>query len=124
MTPLSMNLAGPAVERELDRLWQNQRASAHNLANIETPGFVGTRVEPDKAGSFSSQLDKELARTDRRHFPTASLSSDRTFSVKTVEDLSADTELAEVSRTQVQYQTYLDVVNRRDRLIRTALDGK
>ena len=116
-------IAGPDMRGELDRLWRNQRAAANNLANINTPGFVGTRVERG-TDPFSDQLTRAMTRSDPRHLGGLDGAAPAEPVVRAVDDLSPDAEMAEVARTQVRYQTYLDVVGRRDRLVRAAIDGR
>ena len=124
MTESWMPIAGRPVKQELDRLWLNQQAAAHNLANIQTPGFVGTRVVKNDTPAFDLMLSKELSRTDSRHLSisTPALSDD--FTEQAVSDLSPDSEMAEISKNVVSYQTLLEMVARQDRLARLAIEGR
>lgn len=125
MTESWMPIAGRPVQQELDRLWLNQQAAAHNLANIQTPGFVGTRVVKNDNPSFDLMLSKELSRTDSRHLALSSSSGlPENFTEQAVPDLSPDSEMAEVSKTVVSYQTLIEVVARKDRMARLAIEGR
>lgn len=125
MTESWMPIAGRPVQQELDRLWLNQQAAAHNLANIQTPGFVGTRVVKNENPSFDLMLSKELSRTDSRHLSLSSSSVlPENFTEQAVPDLSPDSEMAEVSKTVVSYQTLIEVVARKDRMARLAIEGR
>jgi flagellar basal body rod protein FlgB len=125
MTESWMPIAGRPVQQELDRLWLNQQAAAHNLANIQTPGFVGTRVVKNDNPSFDLMLSKELSRTDSRHLALSSSSAlPENFTEQAVPDLSPDSEMAEVSKTVVSYQTLIEVVARKDRMARLAIEGR
>lgn len=125
MTESWMPIAGRPVQQELDRLWLNQQAAAHNLANIQTPGFVGTRVVKNDNPSFDLMLSKELSRTDSRHLSLSSSSAlPENFTEQAVPDLSPDSEMAEVSKTVVSYQTLIEVVARKDRMARLAIEGR
>lgn len=124
MTESWMPIAGRPVHRELDRLWLNQQAAAHNLANIQTPGFVGTRVIKNENPSFDVMLSRELTRTDSRHLAVSPLSVPENFAEQAVTDLSPDAEMAEISKTVVSYQTLLEIVARQDRMARSAIEGR
>lgn len=120
-----MPIAGNPVRQELDRLWLNQQASANNLANIQTPGFVGTRVaRTDVPPEFRDVFSSELARTDPRHLSMTPPPLAQGYESQAVTDLSPDTEMAEVAKTSVSYQTLLEVVARRDRMARAAIEGR
>lgn len=120
-----MPIAGRPIRQELDRLWLNQQAAANNLANIHTPGFVGTRiVRNDIGGSFGQVLSKELSRTDPNHLPVSNPALSTAFTEQAVGDLSPDTELAEVSKTVVSYQTMVELVSRTGRMARAAIEGR
>lgn len=118
-----MPIAGRPVHQELDRLWLNQQAAAHNLANIQTPGFVGTRIVKNENPTFDTMLSRELARTDPRHLSTSLPAISDEFTEQPVQELSPDSEMAEVSKTVVSYQTLLEIVARQDRLVRAAIEG-
>lgn len=124
MTESRMPIAGRPIHQELNRLWLNQQAAAHNLANIQTPGFVGTRVVKNENASFDNVLSRELTRTDPRHLDTTTPGLSDDFTEQPVPDLSPDAEMAEVSKTVVSYQTMLEIVARQDRLARTAIEGR
>jgi flagellar basal body rod protein FlgB len=124
MTESWMPIASSPVKGELNRLWLNQKAAAHNLANIQTPGFVGTRIVPKENNSFDQFLSREVTRTDARHLPTSSSSLSEGFSEEAVKDLSPDSEMVEISETGVRYQTLIEVVARRHRMARTAIEGR
>lgn len=124
MTDSWMPIAGRPVHQELDRLWLNQQAAAHNLANIQTPGFVGSRVVKNENTSFDLMLSRELTRTDSRHLSLSSPSVPDNFTEQAVTDLSPDAEMAEVSKTVVSYQTLLEIVARKDRMARSAIEGR
>jgi flagellar basal body rod protein FlgB len=119
-----MPIAGRPVHQELDRLWLNQQATAHNLANIQTPGFVGKRFVKNENYNFDNVLSKELARTDSAHLPLTEIVGSDSFSEQAVADLSPDSEMAEMSKTVVSYQTLMEIVVRQDRMARTAIEGR
>ncbi len=124
MTESWMPIASRPVHQELNRLWFNQQAAAHNLANIQTPGFVGTRVVKNENPSFDTMLSRELSRTDSRHLSISVPALAENFTEQAVEDLSPDSEMAEVSKTVVSYQTLLEIVARKDRMARSAIEGR
>jgi flagellar basal body rod protein FlgB len=112
------------MERQLDRLWLNQRAAAQNLANLHTPGYRGVRIEDPAEGDFSVRLQRALDRTDPRHLPTADPAGAQGFVRRTLTDLSPDTEMAESARSETHYQSLLEIVGRRDKMIRSAMEGR
>lgn len=123
MTSSFFNIAG-GLERELDRSWFNEQSAARNLANLHTPGYRGYRLAPDPTDDFADLLGQELERTNENHLSLLPEDAGSDFQKVSVEDLSPDTEMAELSKNQMFYQTLLEVVNRRDRLTRTALEGR
>ncbi|MBK8575160.1 MAG: hypothetical protein IPN90_05605 [Elusimicrobia bacterium] len=124
MTESWMPIAGRPLHRELDRLWLNQQAVAHNLANIQTPGFVGTRIVKNENPDFGDMLSAELIRTDSRHMSISDSDLSNEFTKQPVQDLSPDSEMAEMSKTVVSYQTLLEIVARQNRMARTAIEGR
>lgn len=124
MTDAWMPIASHPVKSELNRLWLNQKAAAHNVANMETPGFVGTRVVPNENTSFDQFLSREVSRTDARHMPSSTPSLGSEFTEQAVGELSLDSEMAEIAKTVVSYQTLIEVVSRQNRMARTAIEGR
>lgn len=123
MNPAPISIAGGRYERELDRLWLNGQLMARNLANVNTPGYQGVRLAPDPETGFPALIRQELAKTNPLHLalppdPAAD------FVQRPAGDLSPDTEMAEFAKNQMFYQSLLEVVNRRDRMARTALEGR
>ena len=119
-----MPIAGRPVRQELDRLWLNQQAAAHNLANIQTPGFVGTRIVKNENASFDTVFSRELSRTDARHLSLSSPANSADFTEQAVTNLSPDSEMAEVSKSVVSYQTLIETVVRQPRMARVAIEGR
>lgn len=124
MTESWMPIAGRPIHQELNRLWLNQQAAAHNLANIQTPGYVGTRVVKNENAAFENVLSRELTRTDARHLALSLPDGSNDFTEQPVVDLSPDSEMAEISKNVVSYQTMLEIVARQDRMARTAIEGR
>lgn len=118
-----MPIAGRPVHQELNRLWLNQQAAAHNLANIQTPGFVGTRIVKNENPAFDAMLSRELERTDPRHLSLSTPANSGEFTEQAVNNLSPDSEMAEVSKSVVSYQTLIEIVARQDRMARVAIEG-
>lgn len=119
-----MPIAARPVHQELDRLWLNQRAAAQNLANIQTPGFVGTRIVKNENPAFDAMLSRELERTDPRHLSLTNPAPSGEFTEQAVTNLSPDSEMAEVSKSVVSYQTLIEIVARQDRMARAAIEGR
>jgi flagellar basal-body rod protein FlgB len=93
-----------------------QRVIADNIANVQTPGFLAGRV------SFESELGAALA-TGRPQASapttTRSLAPTRTDG----NNVNLDEETLSLVKTNLRYQTMVEGINAKFRLLRTAIRG-
>lgn len=93
---------------------QRQRITSHNIANVNTPGFVAQRVEFE--GSLARALDsKGAARvsvTQRDGDPWMSLNENR---------VSLEEETTTLVRSGLHYEALVNAVNAKFGLLGTAI---
>lgn len=129
-------LADRLLERALDGVAARQRITAHNIANVDTPGYKRQRL------SFEEHLRESLRAAERprlkgtlthpRHIPIGETRSglDRPFVVErdtttTMRDdgnnVDIEAEMAQLIKDQVFYQALADQVSRRYAMLRDAI---
>lgn len=118
------DIAGGGVSQDLNLAWLNQRADAHNIANAHTKGFTGTRYEKIVGDDFASLLKVTLQRTDKGHLNPFPGTQDMNVEPVGTGEVSLDTELARMAKDQMYYRMLVDVVERRDGMVRAAVSGK
>lgn len=105
------------IHAALRGLAQRQRVIADNVANIDTPGFLAGKVD------FESHLQDALATgNDAAATPTTtrSLAPTRTDG----NNVNLDEETVDAVKTNLQYQTMVEAMNAKFRLMRTAIRGE
>jgi flagellar basal-body rod protein FlgB len=95
-------------------LGARQRATADNIANTETPGFLAERVE------FEDELRRAAASGDTRAVePSVRRASDPVN--QNGNNVSLDDEMVTSVETGLRYQLVVGAVNNKVGLIRTAI---
>jgi len=97
---------------------------ANNIANADTPGYKALDI------SFKEQLEY-LMRTRRAgekiSLPPPVVVSDRYSSIdgirKDLNTVDIDREMADLSRNAILHNTYLEFLNNRFRILKTAISG-
>lgn len=104
-----------AIHSALSGLSVRQKATADNIANIQTPGYLAGRVD------FESSLRDALAGRTSAVEPsmTRSLSPTRTDG----NNVNLDTETLSMVETNLKYQTMVEAMNHKFRLLRTSIGG-
>ncbi len=119
----------PMAEKSLDFLWAKQKVIAHNLSNVDTPGYKTQYVTFEE--TFRSKL-QAAAKTGSRDEVSRAISTAR-WQVNDTENetsrmdgnnVDADVELAEATRTALQYQYQLHSVSSNITRLRTAIKGQ
>ncbi|AWB44289.1 flagellar basal body rod protein FlgB [Paenibacillus sp. CAA11] len=114
-----------------------QRVLANNIANVDTPHFKRENV------SFESLLQNELngatseiegKRTDTRHFvigstsgqvPQPVVTTDQSTSMNNnMNNVDVDREMSLLAENQLRYNSYIEQVNYRIKMMRTAIEGR
>ncbi len=124
------------LERALDGVAARQRVTAHNIANVNTPGYKRHRL------SFEESLHQAVEKAERRrlagtvthprHIPIGERSSplERPFRVERDmtttmrndgNNVDIEAELAQLTKDQVFYQALADQVARRYAMLRAVI---
>jgi flagellar basal-body rod protein FlgB len=112
------DLSLDALTSALHGLSERQRAIADNIANVQTPNFHARRVD------FESSLERAWADGDRDEItaaanPVASRSLEATRTDGN--NVNLDDETVSAMETNLRYQTTVEAVNHKFRLLRSAI---
>lgn len=124
----SINLKSKA----LDGSWLRNSLITNNLANANTPGFKRQDVDFHQVlQDFLGQGNLSMVRTNPMHMPLGQDASENmTFNVNTESgtsirrdenNVNVDTEMAELAKNQIYYDTVVDSINGDIRRLRTAI---
>ena len=100
------------MQKSLDALWLRQKAISHNLANMDTPGYVAKKVE------FENLLAQLLETGDKKQINEQLKSleplvvEDETPAIR--EDgnnVDIDQQNVELLRTQLQYEYMVSILS-------------
>jgi flagellar basal-body rod protein FlgB len=110
----------PLIETLLDASTVRQRVVAENLANAETPGYRAKTVRFDAAleravaaGDYEAARDARPAIVEREGRLNANGN-----------DVNVDTEIGEMNRNALAYQTLLSVALMKKSQMRSAVTGR
>jgi len=100
----------------VDGLAQQQQAIADNLANSQTPGYIGQQV------NFESSLQQAM---ESPAGGTASVSMSSTPGLPATDGNNVDTgqQLVAAEQTTLQYQTMVEMLNAQFMLVQGAAGG-
>jgi len=120
------------LRQALNAVALRQQVTAHNIANVNTPGFKRQTVQ------FEDQLQKALARahtsgavTHPRHLPVGAAAApprprvvtDRTTSMRNDgNNVDVEREMAILADAETQYAALTQVVSARYRMLRSAMN--
>lgn len=107
------DFAGSIIHAALSGLTLRQRSIADNLANVNTPGYLASRSD------FESSLRSALEgrRDEVVSVVSKSLAPTRTDG----NNVDLDSETISAIETNLRYQTLIEAMNAKFRLIRTAI---
>lgn len=127
-----IQLFGNAIsmaEKSLDFLWAKQQVVSANLANVDTPGYKAKYVTFEE--TFQSKLEAASQTGDARQVRNAIEQSNWQINTTNNEtsrldgnNVDADVELIEMTRTAMQYQHLLHSINKNLTRIRTVIKGQ
>ncbi|GFI08133.1 MAG: flagellar basal body rod protein FlgB [Lachnospiraceae bacterium] len=103
------------TSKSLDFLWAKQLTIAHNLSNVDTPGYKSKYVTFED--EYQNRL--KLARAAGNASRTRSIIENSSYTINETEssarlddnNVNADSEEVEMARAQLQYQYVLNAMN-------------
>lgn len=110
-----------AMKKGMDYSELQQRHISNNIANLETPGFKGKRVKFQEALQeiVDTRSTLALSKTNARHMPSLGSTADaRTVTLNTI---GVDSEMAELAKNNLLYNTYTEILMRKQDMIKTAI---
>lgn len=117
------------MERSLDYLWTKQGVTSNNLANVDTPGYKAKYLNFEEA--FRSKLYAAAHSGNQNQVQNAIRGAKSYVSVSTTEsarldgnNVNAEAEAVELTRTALQYQYGLNAVNSDIARLRSAIKGQ
>ncbi|MCI8376682.1 MAG: flagellar basal body rod protein FlgB [Lachnospiraceae bacterium] len=116
------------TSKSLDFLWAKQLTIAHNLSNVDTPGYKSKYVTFED--EFRNRL--KLADTSGNAARTRSIIENSSYTVNETEssarldenNVNADVEEVEMARAQLQYQYVLQAINSDFSRLRSVIKGQ
>jgi len=100
----------------VDGLTQQQQAIANNLANSETPGFIGTDV------NFQSSLEQALS-ANSGGSATVTATPDAAAPATDGNNVDTGGQLIDAEQNTLQYQATVEMLNAQFRLVQGAAGG-
>ena len=116
------------AQKSLDYLWKKQEVTANNLANVDTPGYKKKTVSFED--TFRRKMEAAVSAGDPDQVRQAITESDyRVFSQNSSarvdeNNVNADVEYTELSRTALDYQYMIQSVNSDITRYRSAIKGQ
>jgi len=119
------------MAQKMAYLNQKQIVHAENVANVGTPGYKQLALKPFTFGDALRQADVGMTVTDPRHIIPASLAgaNAKTYQVEPSENLASgnsvdiEDQMAEVSKTAVDYQTMVSLYHKLTGMFKIAIKG-
>ena len=116
------------TSKSLDFLWAKQLTIAHNLSNVDTPGYKSKYVTFED--EYQNRL--KLARATGNASRTRSIIENSFYTVNETEssarlddnNVNADAEEVEMARAQLQYQYVLNAMNSEFSRLRGVIKGQ
>lgn len=117
------------TERSLDYLWAKQEVTANNLANVDTPGYKAKYLNFEEV--FQSRLyaasqsgkNGQIWNAINRTTPYITESTEETARLDG-NNVNAEVESIELTRTALQYQYGLNSLNSDIARLRTVIKGQ
>lgn len=116
------------TSKSLEFLWAKQLTIAHNLSNVDTPGYKSKYVTFED--EFKNRL--KLARASGNAAHIRSIIDNSSYTVNETEssarldenNVNADAEEVEMARAQLQYQYVLNAMNSDFSRLRSVIRGQ
>ena len=113
--PLQSDVTSSALKAALDGLAQRQRATADNIANVNTPGCLAGRVD------FESSLRGALANNETPSINGGSVARSLEPTNTNGNNVNLDMETVTATETGLRYQLALNALDGKYNVLRTAL---
>lgn len=114
--------------KTLDYLWEKQKVTMNNIANVETPGFKTKYVTfEDELRRKLSSVKKNTSSNIRNEILDANItirSNDNESNKMDGNNVNLDVENVELARTTLQYEYVLKSINDDFARLRTAVKGQ
>lgn len=119
------------LAQKMSYLSQKQALLAENVANVDTPGYKQLELKPFSFGEAMKQASGTMVTTDPRHIVPASMAGTNAQSVKSKDTdvlpsgntVDVEQQMAEVSKTSVDYQTMTSIYHKMTSLFKIAIKG-
>ncbi|TQV73407.1 flagellar basal body rod protein FlgB [Exilibacterium tricleocarpae] len=109
----------------LDAALLRHRVIAHNIANVDTPGYRAKRLtfEQHLAGATDSLGASETGLAQRLEMLKGQLRQDGSLVVTTAEAVELDGEMVRIAENTLRYHALLDASGKRGELVKMAIAG-
>ena len=103
-----------AIYAALNGLAARQRVLANNMANVETPNYIGGQV------SFEASLRSAIAKGDPANTSIVTLPTTDPANING-NNISLDNQVVSLTETDLRYQLMVQAINQKFGLLRTAI---
>jgi flagellar basal-body rod protein FlgB len=102
---------------------QKHRLVLSNVANIDTPGFKPSQLTFPQALKHATHRSVDLAQTDPLHLPgKQGRRGDVRYDVKTSDQkVSLDAEMANLSENHLMFNTTMEILSRKFKLLQATI---
>ena len=119
------------LTKKMSYLNQKQAVIAENVANVDTPGYKQLSLKAFTFGDALKQVGASMSVTNPRHIIPASMAGTnaQTFESKDTEvapsgnSVDIEQQMAEVSKTSMDYQTMTAIYKKMTGLFKIAIKG-
>ncbi|MFA5040537.1 MAG: flagellar basal body rod protein FlgB [Bdellovibrionales bacterium] len=116
---------------KMSYLSQKQAVIAENVANVDTPGYKQLELKPFSFNTALKQAASGMMTTDSRHIIPASMAGTNAQTIKSKDtdvlpsgnSVDIEQQMAEVSKTSIDYQTMTGIYRKMTGLFKIALKG-
>lgn len=114
-------------EKSLDYLWQKQKVTMNNIANVDTPGYKTQYISFEE--EFKNRLETAVKSKESSRIRDAIKNTNIKFHTTSTSDrldgnnVDMDTENVELARTALQYQYSVETINNNISRYRTVIKG-
>ena len=122
----------PTLKSSMDAFSLRQKTIANNIANAQTPGYVRKEVSfEDEFRNALKSSKTALTRTDEAHIPQSieplnvrgRIHLDKTPFDNGINNVDMEKEMADLAKTQIDYDAMTKLVKKHLTLLRSAIRG-